>query len=166
MKDAAVTPGTTWEVVDSTAEHQRYRLQYHWALQSLANAALKPGDVLEYFIQVKDNYLLNGRQHDWVSSGKLRVTIISHEQWDRSVQDAFEQTYNALKLIDQGQVRNKGETDTLQQSMAKKGNFDDADKAQAQRLANQQSGAAAQTCAGCVASRRAAEKDDGEQISR
>ena len=47
--------------------------------------------MLEFFIQVKDNFNLNGRQHDWVPSGKLRVTIISHEQWDKKVQEVSEQ---------------------------------------------------------------------------
>ncbi len=145
LHDGAVAPGTTWAPSDSTGERMRFRLDYHWAFAKLENAGLKPGDVLEYFIQVKDNFNLNGRQHDWVPSGKLRVTIISHEEWEKKVQEVFESTFAALKTIDQGQLRTKGETDTLRQGLEQKKKFDEADQTQAERLANQQSGAASQT---------------------
>ena len=71
VKDGVASVGAAWELTDSSAEHQRYRLQYHWVLAALANANLKPGDVLEYYVQVKDNFDLNGKQHDWVPSGRL-----------------------------------------------------------------------------------------------
>ncbi len=145
LKDGVANLGATWELTDSSVEHQRYRLQYHWALASLPGANLKPGDVLEYFIQVKDNFDLNGKQHDWVPSGRLRVTIISHEQWDRTVRDELDQTYAALKQLAAAQVRNKGETDTLKQGIESKKTFDDADAAQGQRLTTQQNTSAAQT---------------------
>jgi hypothetical protein len=144
VKDGVANVGAAWELTDSSVEHQRYRLQYHWALAALANANLKPGDVLEYFIQVKDNFDLNGKQHDWVPSGRLRVTIISHEQWDRTVRDELDQTYAALKQLAAAQVRNKGETDTLKQGIESKNTFDNADAAQGQRLTSQQNSTAAQ----------------------
>ena len=137
--------GTTWAPSDSTGERKRFRLDYHWELAKLENAALKPGDVLEFFIQVKDNFNLNGRQHDWVASGKLRVTVISHEDWEKKVQEVFESTFAALKTIDQGQLRNKGETETLRQGLEQKKKFDEADQTQTERLANQQGGTASQT---------------------
>ena len=145
VKDGAATANSSWELTDSTMDHQRYRLGYHWALQSLAGANLKPGDVLEFFIQVKDNFDLNGKQHDWVPSGRLRITIISHEQWDKAVQDAFEQSFEALKQLAAAQIRNKGETDTLRQGIEERKAFDNADAAQGQRLTNQQSDTVSQT---------------------
>jgi hypothetical protein len=145
VKDGVANAGAAWELTDSSVEHQRYRLQYHWALASLTNANLKPGDVLEYFIQVKDNFDLNGKQHDWVPSGRLRVTIISHEQWDRTVRDELDQTYAALKQLASSQIRNKGETDTLKQGIESKKTFDNADAVQGQRLTSQQNSSAAQT---------------------
>ncbi len=146
VRDArASAVGTTWEPSDSTGERKRFRLGYHWELAKLAEANLKPGDVLEFFVQVKDNFDLNGRQHPWVASGKLRVTIISHADWDKKVQEVFESTFAALKTIDQGQLRNKGETETLKQGLDQKKKFDDADQTQSERLANQQSGTASQT---------------------
>jgi hypothetical protein len=145
VKDGAANVGTDWELTDSSVEHQRYHLQYHWVLAALANANLKPGDVLEYFIQVKDNFDLNGKQHDWVPSGRLRITIISHEQWDRAVRDELDQTYAALKQLNASQIRNKGETDTLRKEIESKNKFDNADAAQGQRLTSQQNSSAAQT---------------------
>ncbi len=145
VKNGNVTAGVAWELTDSTPERQRYHMVYHWALASLAGADLQPGDMLEYFLQVKDNFDLNGKQHDWAPSGKLRITIISHDQWDKTVRDVFTQTFEAVKEVYQQQVRNKQETDTLAQGVAQKKTFDDADTAQAQRLTNQQSGSTAQT---------------------
>lgn len=145
VKNGVANLGADWELTDSSAEHQRYRLGYHWALASLLNANLKPGDVLEYYLQVKDNFDLNGKQHDWVPSGRLRVTIISHEQWDRVVRDELDQAYAALKQLNAAQIRNKGETDSLQKEIESKNKFDNADAAQGQRLTSQQNSSAAQT---------------------
>jgi hypothetical protein len=86
VKDGAAAANSSWELTDSTMDHQRYRLGYHWVLQSLAGANLKPGDVLEFFIQVKDNFDLNGKQHDWVPSGgagRLRAGVRFPQATDR-----------------------------------------------------------------------------------
>jgi hypothetical protein len=135
----------SWELSDSTPEHKRYRLLYNWQLEQLESAALKAGDVLEYYVQVKDNFDLNGKQHDWVPSGKLRLTIISQEQLLASIQGALEQIQQMINAQRLAERRQQTETDTLREGMQRRDKFDEADKTQISRLANDQSGTASQT---------------------
>ena len=145
VKDnAPATVGVSWQEAGGSVERKRYELAYDWDLAKLDNANLKPGDVLEYFVQVKDNFNLNGRQHDWVPSGRLRITIISQEQLNTAIQQAFEAIHSQLKELHQGQIRSKTETEALRQMTEKKQAFDEADKAQAERVAGQQSNTASQ----------------------
>jgi len=143
--DAPAGVGVSWRQTGGSAERKRYELAYDWDLTRLENAKLKPGDVLEYFVQVKDNFNLNGRQHDWVPSGKLRVTIISQEDLEKSVQQAFEAIHSQLKELLRGEVRSKNETEALKQITEKKPAFDQADAVQAERIAGEQSNTASQT---------------------
>ena len=141
-----VAPGATWAVTDDRAERKRFRLEYLWDLAaSMPGANLKPGDVLEYFVQVRDNFDLDGKKHDFVPSGKLRLTIISQEQFAKNVQMAFEQLHNELAQIKRGQTNTKVETEALSQQTKQRGKFDDADQKQAERLSSQQGTTAAQT---------------------
>lgn len=146
VNGAQVAEGAVWTPTDDRAERKRYRLEYLWDLAaSMPTAALKPGDVLEYFVQVRDNFDLDGTRHDFVQSGKLRLTIISHEQFARNVQMAFEQLHNELGQIKRGQTNTKVETEALAQQAKQRGTFDDADQKQAERLSGQQGTTAAQT---------------------
>lgn len=144
-ENAVAGEGVTWTEAGGTLERKRFELGYDWDLAKLPNADLKPGDVLEFFVQVKDNFNLNGKQHDWVPSGKLRINVISQEQFNTAIQQAFEALHSQLKELHQGQVRNKTETDALRQLTDKKPAFDEADKTQAQRIAGEQSNTASQT---------------------
>lgn len=141
----ATDSALTWELVDNNPEHKRYRLVYNWQLEHLAGANLKPGDMLEYYLQVKDNFDLNGRQHDWVPSGRLRITIISADQFATIVQNQLEQIQQAINTTRLEQLRHKNETDTLRQGVDRNRKFDEADRAIASRLANDQSSTASQT---------------------
>ena len=145
VQDNVAFMGAGWRETGGSAERKRYELTYDWDLAKLENANLKPGDVLEYFVQVKDNFDLNGRQHDWVPSGKLRITIISQEQFTAAVQAALENIHSQLGELLRGQVRNKTETDALRQLTSKKSAFDEADRVQADRIAGEQSNTASQT---------------------
>ena len=114
----AVTNSTLgWELADSSPEHKRYHLIYGWQLEQLAGATLQPGDVLEYYLQVKDNFDLNGKQHDWVPSGKLRITIVSQEQFNQSVLTQLEQIQAGINQLRQQQTREKVESDTVRQGV-------------------------------------------------
>src|SRR5688500_143075 len=64
--------GVAWNRIEGSGDRQRFRANYAWELSQLADANLKPGDVLEYFLLAKDNFALNGAVHQPVPSGKLR----------------------------------------------------------------------------------------------
>jgi hypothetical protein len=87
VQNAAGLSGTQWNSVDSTNQLQRYRANYPWDLSQLPNAQLHPGDVLEYYASAKDNYTLNGDSHPSVASGKLRIVIISQEEFNNKITD-------------------------------------------------------------------------------
>ena len=147
VKDSIVAPeNTSWEPADSSPERKRYRLGYHWELASLKDANLKPGDVLEFYIQVKDNFRLNGKEHDWVPSGKLRITIVSLDQFLANKQAEAEMIQGQIKAEQLGQLRSEGvETDNLKQGLDRNKKFDEADKTQTNRLANDQASTQSQT---------------------
>ncbi len=140
---AVPQPGINWTRGEDKAERKRFGLGHHWKLDSLG--ALKPGDVLEYFIQVKDNYKLNSNEHSFVPSGRLRITIISQDQWTAVVQQRMEQIHQELTQIRQGELRTKQDTDTLAKGTLERQKFDDADKTATERLVNQQGTTASQT---------------------
>ena len=145
VQDNTAGMGANWRETGGSADRKRYELTYDWDLAKLENANLKPGDVLEYFVQVKDNFNLSGRQHEWVPSGKLRVTIISQEQFTAAVQAALQNIHGQLGELLRGQIRNKTETDALKQLTSRKQQFDQADRVQADRIASEQSNTASQT---------------------
>jgi hypothetical protein len=146
VNGAEVAQGAAFNATDDRSERKHFRLEYLWDLaSSLPNANLKPGDALEYYVQVRDNFDLDGKRHDFVQSGKLRLTIISQDQFIKNVQTAFEQIHNELSQIKRGQTNTKVETEALAQQSKQRGKFDDADQKQAERLSSQQGTTAAQT---------------------
>jgi hypothetical protein len=146
VKDGvAVAANTEWAPADSTTDRRRYTLGYDWDLAALQNANLKPGDTLEYSLQVKDNFVLNGKEHDWVSSGKLRATIISVEDLKKEAQAQLQTLAGVIESTKKDQDRNKVDTQALQDTIKQRQKFDEADQAQADRLANKQNDLAVQT---------------------
>ncbi|MEL7238069.1 MAG: hypothetical protein AAGK78_04340, partial [Planctomycetota bacterium] len=64
-------------------EGKRFRLGYDWDLSEVAPETLVAGDVLEFAVRVRDNFDLDGRRHEPVTSGRLRITIISQQELNR-----------------------------------------------------------------------------------
>ncbi|HET6250248.1 MAG TPA: DUF4175 family protein, partial [Tepidisphaeraceae bacterium] len=146
VKDSIVAPtDTIWEPADSSPDHKRYHLGYHWELASLKDANLKPGDVLEFYVQVKDNFSLNGKEHAWVPSGKLRITIVSLEKFMGDKSAEAELIHEQIKAQELSQLRQKAETDNLKQGLDRSKKFDAPDKTQTSRLANDQASTQSQT---------------------
>lgn len=146
--------GSTWSTLDSTGDVRRFRDQYGWNLADMPPQAvaggpatrpvLQPGDVLDYHIQVLDNYELNGQRHDTVASSHLAITIVSQEDFAKAISDQLHNLavqVNDLKTM-QDSVRR--ETDDLRKDTAGKPQFDPADRAVGQRVATEQSAAAAE----------------------
>ena len=138
------TPGTTWDRVDAAGELVHFQAGYSWDLAALERAKLQPGDVLEYYARVKDNYNLNGETHPEAASSKLRITIISQEAFSNKVVDELNTVAEQLTSLKSTQVQTLKETATLAQEMAAKPAMDEADKVAADRIAERQSSIAAQ----------------------
>lgn len=141
--DGRPAEGVAWQRVEGSAERQRFRLSYTWLLSKLED--LQPGDVLEYHLQVQDNYELDGRQHDPVSSDKLRITIISQSELIDRVADELRQVREQVGQLQRGQERTRNETATLREETKEKAELDPADRAAADRLTQQQSSTASAT---------------------
>ncbi len=134
----------SWTQADSSTERKRFRLEYPWDLSKLEGGNLKPGDVLEFFVQVRDNYNINGTLHPMVQSAKLKINIISHDQWDAHVETALAAMKQEIGQIKKSQDVNHQETQTQAKETGDKQKVDDAQKATIGRLATQQANAAAQ----------------------
>jgi hypothetical protein len=134
-----------WLRVDASGDHLRYRLNWFWDLAKLNEANLKSGDVLEYFLQAQDNYEIDGKRHEPVSSGRLRITIISQEELTAKVVDELRQIKERINDVRLNQDRTLNETQQLSADTKDKPNLDNADKAALDRLSNQQATAATQS---------------------
>ena len=128
----------------AASDRLRYRLAWAWELSQLPDAQLKSGDVLEFFLRATDNFYLDGKQHDPVQSGRLRVTIISQEELTARIMDDLRFARGQIGEVDKAQTRVRTETTELTGETKDKESLDLADRTAAERLANQQSTAASQ----------------------
>lgn len=137
--------GVQWARADSAPDRLRFRANYDWVLGQLDKAQLKPGDVLEYYLAVTDNYSLNGQTHAAVPSGKLRISILSQEEFNNRITDELRLAAQQVGELKKTQARTKEETTTLKEDTKDKPKFDAGDQAVADRLVGQQSTVAAQS---------------------
>jgi hypothetical protein len=144
VESAQAIAGTTWNRIDGAGDLQRFRANYGWDLAALKDAQLKPGDVLEYYALVTDNYELNGETHAPVPSGRLRINIISQEEFANKITDELRAIAEQIAQVKANQGRTQRETANLANDTKDHPKFDAADKVAADRLANQQSTAASQ----------------------
>jgi len=139
-------PLANWFKVDSNGElRRRFREKYDWELAQLQDAQLKPGDVLEYCVRVTDNYDYNGAKHEPVSSGKLKINIISQETLSIQITDAIRAVAEKVRQTQNTQNRTKQETANLKKDTETKPEIDTGDKTALNRLNDQQNTLATQT---------------------
>ncbi len=144
VDNAVPLKDVSWNKIDGNAELQRFRMNYTWDLAQLEGGNLQPGDVIEYCIAVTDNFALDGKTHDPVLSGKLRITIISQEQLNTKAAEAIRNVATQVGDAIKAQDHAKADTKALLEGTQKKDNFDAADKNTAEQLANQQAAVASQ----------------------
>jgi hypothetical protein len=130
--------------LEASGDTRRWQIDYPWDLSKLAAAPLKPGDIVEYHLEAHDNFAFEGQSHDWVSSGRYRITIMSQEQFTALMGDLMAQVREQIIDIRNTQRGLKDQTDDLQHETAKQPEFNRADRQQAQALVNRQTTAAAQ----------------------
>jgi Domain of unknown function (DUF4175) len=143
-----VSDAVHWRATDTTGDRLGFRLNWDWELNGLAEANLQPGDQLEFYLRVQDNYQdEQGRPHNppFSESARLRLTIQSQDEFTRQIQEELSQLRT---LVDETRKQVEGlkqGTIGLQQELKNKPAMDRADRAQAAQLANDQSNAAGQT---------------------
>ncbi|MBC8107170.1 MAG: hypothetical protein H7Z14_11315, partial [Anaerolineae bacterium] len=147
VESASPVSGINWNRAEATGDRLRFRVNHDWDLSKLEKADLKSGDVLEYYLLVTDNFLLNGQRHEPVPSGKLRIAIISQDDLTNRVIDDLRKIKEQIGATKNNQTRTKQQTENLKNDTKDKPDLDAADRAAAERLTNQQSNAAAQAMA-------------------
>ncbi len=145
MDGAGATGGASVTRAEGAADRLRSRVAYQWDLAQLKEAALKPGDVLEYFLSVKDNFALDGQTHPEVSSGRLRISIISQEDLASRIIDELRQAKVQITGVKTAVERTRQETQGVASDTKEKDQLDAADRAALERLTNQQATGASQT---------------------
>jgi hypothetical protein len=145
ISDGQSTTAMGWNRLESAGDRRRWQLDYSWDLAKLAaGVALKPGDVLEYHLEAQDNFSLEGKYHDVVSSGKYRIILMSQEQFSALMSDLVGQVRDQIKDIRNTQRSLKGETEDLQHQTQSQAQFSRADRTQAQEIVARQATAASQ----------------------
>jgi hypothetical protein len=140
------TNSASFTRAEGGGDRLRWRLNYAWDLAQLEKTSpLKPGDVVEYWLVATDNFNLDGKTHAPVNSGKLRISIISQEDLTARIVDDLRNVKQNIGQTKNNQDRTKQETNTLAEDTKDKPDFDAADKAAAERLANQQATSATQS---------------------
>jgi len=157
---AAATPGPKhWEIalkdwnrIDGNGERQRFRLNMDWELKQTLGA-LKPGDILEYFVEVRDNYQAqtqeNGKTviatHAPQLSSKLRVNILSEDEIGIIGTDTIRQLNAQTKSVETSQRSNQAETKTLQDETKNKPELSKGDKSALENASSRESTIVSQT---------------------
>ena len=142
----------SFETADGTPDQKSYLIGYNLDLASLADANLQTGDVLEYYVQVKDNNLLEDKanpsgprlEHPWVPSGKVTVTLITEEEILRRGQVVTDQVRAAIERETVSEKNQNSDTEKLKSGVQARQKLDDADKQQTGRLADAQTDTQAQ----------------------
>lgn len=138
--------GVDWQLsANSTLERKRFTAAFAWELDKLEGVTLKPGDKLEFFVRVRDNFDLAGKRHDPVDSSRLTITIISHDQFEAWMEERISTVRQELSAIKKTQDVLKSTTDEQSKETKERGKLDDGQKATMNRLAGQQATAASQT---------------------
>jgi hypothetical protein len=145
VANGAPLAGVQWQRLDSAGDTRRWQLDYPWDLSQIpANPALKPGDMLEYHLEAQDNFAFEGKYHDFVSSGKFRIVIMSQEQFTSLMNDLVGQVRQQVKDIRNSQRSVRGETEDLHHQTQSQAQFTRADRQQSQELVARQATAASQ----------------------
>jgi hypothetical protein len=134
-----------WEKADRTSELQPFRLKHDWELAKLNNAKLTPGDALEYSVQVRDNFELDGQTHAPQSSRRMELAIISQKDLEDIIIGGLRQISEEVAQVQNSQRNTKEATRQLQQDTKDKPQFSKADREVADKRINDQSTLSSQT---------------------
>jgi hypothetical protein len=142
--------GAVWSPMDSTGD-RRWQMDYAWDLSRLAG--IKVGDVIEYHLEVTDNFSFEGQTHAPVGSAHYRITLMSQEQFTSLMGDLLAQVREQVVQMRDAQRSLHDQTGDLRHETEKLKQFGNADRAAAESLVAAQATAASEA-------RQAAEKLD------
>lgn len=150
-----------WQQTSGGGEISHYQLGYKWNLEAIAREwaiakgtmpervrawfifsppHFRPGDSLEYCIQVADTLEPFDPTHVVASSPKQHVIIISQADLEKEVARDMLGVANEIDKLARSQNSTAVETKDVHQSLEKKGDVDPADRQALSRLADTQSG--------------------------
>ena len=134
--------------IQSPSDRRRFGLDWIWDLAATDpqyQMNLQPGDILEYYVEARDNFNHDNQQHEPAQSGRLQITIISEEELLRLVAEELRVQTEVVRAIHLDQLRNLDETRALRREAAEKGDFDGTLRRIASRLGTQESTLASRT---------------------
>ncbi len=140
-----ITLTNLMEPITVRGDMRRFLVKYAWDLARLDEQPLKPGDIVEYCVRVRDNFELNGQRHDPVNSAKFKIRIISQDTLADQTRQAIQRLSERVKQTQNAQTSNKTQTEGLRKDMESRPVPDAGDRKQLNRLHEQQSGLASQT---------------------
>lgn len=145
LRDAQPAPLVSWQSLAAPAGRQRYQMVWVWPLAQLTDAHLRSGDVLEYHLEARDNFALDGQRHEPAASGRLRITIVTQQELAGQIAVQLQLQKQRLMELKKQQEAASQQTRQLASSTADKPALDSSDQSSAQRLADRQSAIADQT---------------------
>ncbi len=91
---------------------------YTWDLSALN---LQPGTRLSFYAMVQDNYEVDGKQHDWVKSSPLSLTIKSASDIQEEQRKALAELNERLKGLKLQQEQTRAQTESIRTMVATSG---------------------------------------------
>ena len=137
-------PGVTWTNAGSSATRQRQKATYPWPLAQFPVASLKPGDVVEYYLEARDFFDLDGQVHAPAQSQHLRITLISEQDLIERVTGELRTIAGQIGEVKKGQDRLASDTEQLKRDLENKPKPEAAEQQVADRIAQQQTRLSAQ----------------------
>ncbi len=137
-------PGVTWTSASASAARQRQKVTYPWPLAQFPVASLKPGDVVEYYVEARDNFDLAGVAHAPAQSQHLRITVISEQDLIERVIGELRTVAGQITEVKKNEDRLASDTEQLKADLEKKPKPQAAEQQVADRIAQQQTRLSAQ----------------------
>lgn len=137
-------PPASLNVGDSLDAIVRQQLGFSFRTDALADLDAKPGDRLELYLVVQDNFELDGRRHEPVESKRVVLQLISQKEL---IDAAVAKLRSVRERVEQAKAqhdRTSLETADLANETENKPELDAGDKAILERLRQEQMSAAAQ----------------------
>lgn len=124
MDDAGMAPTTSRE------------FQYDWSM-STVQPPVQPGDRIEYAVEVRDNFRLDGQSHEPLRSALRRLRIVTSEELAEILRQSLVGLRGSLRQMAGGIDSVREQTDSLDQNPRKGTALTDSQRDQAFRLARE-----------------------------